>query len=75
MLNFISILSLFRLREDFHFHSKTLKRLDDRIISLERNLTVVQVNVEYIKHFLTNKESTGLNSVNVGQHTMARQSP
>ena len=72
---FYSNLRLFRLREDFHFQKKTLKRLDDRIITLERNLTVIHVAVEYIKHFLTNKESLGLNSINIGQHIMARQSP
>jgi hypothetical protein len=28
-----------------------------------------------LKHFLTNKDSNGLKSVNDGQHIMARQSP
>jgi transcriptional regulator NrdR family protein len=45
------------------------------MVSLERNLNTIQVAVEYIKHFLTQKESNGLQSVNIGKHVMARQSP
>lgn len=78
MKNYLTNLNhfrLFRLREDLHIQKKNLKRLDDRLISVERNLTVIQVTVEYIKHFLTNKEALGLKYVNVGQHIMARQSP
>ena len=44
------------------------------MVSVERNLTAIQVTVEYLKHFLTNKESSGLKSVNA-EHIMARQSP
>ena len=38
-------------------------------------MTVIQVTVEYIKHFLTNKDAHGLKSINIRQHVMARQSP
>jgi hypothetical protein len=66
---------LFRIREDFQVQKKNIKRLDDRMVSIERNLTSIQVTVEYLKHFLTNKEANGLKSANIGQHIMARQSP
>lgn len=63
---------LFHLREDFQNQKKNIKRLDDRMVSLERSLTNIQVTVEYLKHFLTNED---LKSVNLAQHIMARQSP
>lgn len=63
------------MREEFQSQKKNIKRLDDRMVSIERNLTAIQVTVEYLKHFLTNKDSSGLKSVNIGQHVMARQSP
>ena len=67
---------LFRLREEFQSHKKNIKRLDDRMVSVERNLTSVQVTAEYLKYFLTNKDSTGLKSMsNDCVHMMARQSP
>ena len=65
-------IGLYHLREDFQTQKKNIKRLDDRFVSLERNLTTIQVTVEYLKHFLTNED---LKSVNVAQHVMARQSP
>lgn len=45
------------------------------MVSMERNLTTVQVTVEFLKHFLTNKDSSGLKSTNLSLHVMARQSP
>jgi hypothetical protein len=69
-------IGLFRLREDFQVHKKNIKRLDDRMVSIERNLTAIQVTVEYLKHFLTNKDSLSyLKSLNVNQHIHSRQSP
>lgn len=64
---------LFRLREEFQSQKKNIKRLDDRMVSIERNLTAIQVTVEYLKHFLINKDSTS--SLKSGAHIMARQSP
>lgn len=65
-------IGLFRLKEDFQSQKRSIKRLDDRMVSVERNLTTIQVTVEYLKHFLTNKD---FKTVNMGQHIMARQSP
>jgi hypothetical protein len=45
------------------------------MVTVERNLTTIQVTVEYLKHFLTNKDSNGLKTSNIDQHIMARQSP
>jgi hypothetical protein len=68
-------LGLFRLREEFQSQKRNIKRLDDRMVTVERNLTTIQVTVEFLKHFLTNKDSNGLKASNIGQHIMARQSP
>lgn len=43
------------------------------MVSIERNLTTIQVTVEYLKHFLINKDLTG--GLKSAAHIMARQSP
>lgn len=69
------VVGLLRLREDFQSQKRNLKRLDDRMVTVERNLTTIQVTVEYLKHYLTHRDAYGFKTFQVEQHIMSRQSP